>query len=106
VGKYLIEASYTVEGAKGVMKSGGSARRAAAKELIESVGGKLEAFYFGFGKTDAYVVCDIPDAASAVALSMAVNASGAVTLRTIPLITPEEVDTAAKKTVRYSAPRA
>lgn len=106
MGKYLIEASYTVEGAKGVMKAGGSARRAAAEELVKSVGGKVEAFYFGFGKTDAYVLCDLPDAASAVALSMAVNTSGMVNLRTIPLITPEEVDQAAKKTVKYRAPGA
>jgi uncharacterized protein with GYD domain len=102
--KYLIQASYTLEGAKGVAKSGGSARRAAAEELVKSVGGKLEAFYFGFGKTDAYVLCDIPDTASAVALSMAVNTSGMVNLQTIPLITPEEVDMATKKNVFYRAP--
>ena len=102
--KYLIEASYTVEGAKGVMKNGGSARRSAAEDLIKSVGGKMEAFYFGFGKTDAYVIADVPDNASAVALSMAVNTSGMVHLRTIPLLTTEEVDMAAKKTVKYRAP--
>ena len=106
MGKYLIESSYTVEGVKGVMKAGGSARQAAAKELIESVGGKMEAFYFGFGKTDAYVLCDLPDAASLVALSMAVNASGMVNSRAIPLITPEEIDMAAKKTVKYRVPGA
>jgi uncharacterized protein with GYD domain len=104
--KFLIEASYTVEGAKGVAKSGGSARRAAAKELVESVGGKLEAFYFGFGKTDAFVLCDIPDTSSAVALSMAVNSSGMVNAKLIPLISPEEIDMAAKKTVKYRAPGA
>lgn len=106
MGKYLIEASYTVEGVKGVMKAGGSARKAAAKELVESVGGTMEAFYFGFGKTDAYVLCDVPDAASIVALSMAVNASGMVTGRVVPLITSEEIDAAAKKTVKYRVPGA
>ena len=39
-----------------------------------------------------------------MALSIAVNASGAVNLRTIPLITPEEVDAAAKKQVAYRPP--
>jgi len=102
--KYLIEASYTVEGAKGVMKAGGSARRAAAEELLKSVGGRVEAFYFAFGKVDAYVLTDVPDAASAVALSMAVNTSGMVVSRMIPLITTEEVDMAAKKSVTYRAP--
>ena len=106
MGKYLIEASYTVEGAKGVVKAGGSARRAAAKELIESVGGTMEAFYFAFGKNDVYIIADVPDHASAIALSMTVNMSGMVTLRTTPLITSEEVDAAAKKTVKYRAPGA
>ena len=49
--KYLFELHYTVEGAKGVQKEGGSARRAATVKAIESVGGKLESFYFAFGES-------------------------------------------------------
>src|SRR5262245_19195859 len=104
--KFLFQSSYTVEGAKGVAKAGGSARRAATKELIESVGGKVEAFYFAFGRADVCVICDLPDAASALAVSMAVNTSGIAHVRTTPLITPEEVDAASKKTVKYRAPGA
>src|SRR5262245_51712581 len=99
--KYLFQSSYTVEGAKAVAKAGGSARRAATKELIESVGGKVEAFYFAFGNADVCCICDLPDAASALAISMAVNTSGIAHVQTIPLITPEEVDAAAKKPVKY-----
>src|SRR2546426_2495124 len=101
--KYLIKASYTVEGTKGLLKEGGSGRRAMVQEMVGRIGGKLEAFYFAFGDADAYVIADLPDAATAVALSLAVNASGAVGLSTIPLLTPEEVDAAAKKSVGYRA---
>ncbi len=102
--KYLVQASYTVEGIKGVLRSGGSARRAAVKEMLEGLDGRLEAFYFAFGEDDAYVIVDVPDNASVAAVSMAVGASGAARTKTTVLLTPEEVDQAAKKQVRYRPP--
>jgi uncharacterized protein with GYD domain len=104
--KFLIAADYRTTGAAGVLKEGGSARRAAAKQAIEAVGGKMEAFYFAYGHVDAYIICDLPDSISAIALSLTVNASGAVVSNTTPLITAEEVDTAAKRVVSYRAPGA
>ena len=74
--KYLIEASYTADGVKGLLKDGGSARREAATQLIETLGGKVEAFYFSFGASDAHVIVDMPDNVSAAAASLAVNSSG------------------------------
>ena len=102
--KYLIQASYTGDGTKGLMKEGGSKRRAAVEANVKSAGGTLEAFYFAFGESDAFIIADLPDNATAAALSMAVNASGAVNLKTHVLLTPEEVDQATKKTVKYRAP--
>jgi uncharacterized protein with GYD domain len=104
--KFMIKASYNTDGAKGLMKEGGSARRAAVQKLVESLGGKVEAFYFAYGEADAYIITDMPDAATGIAISLTVNASGAVRLSTIPLITPEELDAASKKTVNYRAPGA
>ncbi len=104
--KFLIEASYRVDGVKGVMKDGGSGRRSAAQKAVESVGGKLEAFYFTFGDHDAILIADVPDVTAIMALSLAVNGSGAVKARTTPLISVEEVDAAVKKTVGYRAPGA
>jgi uncharacterized protein with GYD domain len=104
--KFLVKASYTAEGAKGLIKEGGTGRRTAVQKLIESMGGKIEAFYFAYGEHDAYVITDLPDAASGLALSLGVNASGVVRLSTVPLITPEEMDTAAKKSVAYRPPGA
>ena len=104
--KYLFEADYTAEGTKGLIKEGGTKRRAAVSAALKAVGGKLEAFYFTFGIRDAVLIVDVPDHVSALAISLAVGASGAVTLKTTPLITGEEVDAAAKKSVGYRAPGA
>ena len=102
--KYLIKASYTAEGAKGVLKDGGSKRRAAAEQAIKSAGGKMEAFYFAFGGADAFVIVEAPNHATIAAASLTINASGAVHSETIVLLAPEEIDEAAKKTVKYRAP--
>jgi uncharacterized protein with GYD domain len=102
--KFLIEATYNAEGTKGLMKEGGSSRQATVKKAIEDLGGKLEAFYFAFGETDALVICDVPDVVTGLAITMAVDASGEVHVKTTPLITPAEVDAACHKTVHYRAP--
>lgn len=102
--KYLIQASYTAEGIKGLMKDGGSRRRAAAESALKGVGGKLEVFYFALGETDVFAIADVPDNASAAAVSLAVSASGAVQTKTIVLMSPEEMDQAAKKTITYTPP--
>ena len=102
--KYLIQASYTAEGVKGLLKDGGSKRRAVAEEAVKSLGGRLEAFYFAFGETDGVLIAELPDNVSAAAVSMVVNASGAIQTKTTVLLTPEEMDKAAKKTVTYRPP--
>jgi uncharacterized protein with GYD domain len=102
--KYLLQASYVGDGVKGLLKDGGAGRRSAAEKAISSVGGKMESFYFAFGDSDAYVIADLPDNASMSALALSINASGAVTTKTVVLLTPEEVDAAMKKTTSYRAP--
>ncbi len=102
--KYLIEASYTLEGVKGFAKDGGSKRREAVETALKSLGGKLDALYFAFGDPDAIVIMDAPDNVSAAAASVAINATGAVRLKTVVLLTPEEMDAAVKKTVNYRPP--
>jgi len=104
MGKYLFEAHYTADGAKGIAKEGGSARRAAVEKSIASVGGRLEAFYFAFGGSDAIVIADLPDNISAAAMALAVAQSGMATTKTVVLLTTEEMDAAGKKTVSYRAP--
>ena len=104
--KYLVRATLTSDGVKGLLKEGGSRRREAVKSLAEGAGGSLEAFYFAFGDEDVYAILELPDSVSAAAASLAVNASGVVSSKIVVLLTPEEVDEATKKTVAYRAPGA
>jgi uncharacterized protein with GYD domain len=101
VAKYLIKATYTSDGSKGLLKDGGTQRRAAAEQALKSAGGKLETFYFAFGDTDAFVIVDAPDHVTVSAAALAINASGAVRTQTIVLLTPEEIDQATKKSATY-----
>jgi uncharacterized protein with GYD domain len=102
--KFLYEAHYTPDGAKGIIKDGGSARRAAIDKAVAALGGKMEAFYFAFGGVDAYVIVDLPDNVTAAAMALAVNQSGLASTRTVVLMTPEEADAATKKVPSYRGP--
>jgi uncharacterized protein with GYD domain len=102
--KFLIETSYTLEGVKGLRSQGGTSRRDAAVEAIESVGGTLEGFYFAFGDNDTYVLADLPDNEAAAAIALTVNASGGATTKTVLLLSPEEVDRAVKRSVTFRSP--
>ena len=102
--KYLLKVSYTKEGVQGLIKDGGSKRRDSVTKLISDLKGKVEAFYFAFGDSDALVIVDLPDSPTMAAVSMAVAGTGAVKISTVPLLTPEEIDKASKKSVAYRAP--
>jgi uncharacterized protein with GYD domain len=104
--KFLWKASYTSDGVKGVLKEGGSGRRATVEKVVEGLGGKVEAFYFALGEHDVYVIAELPDTVTATAVSLTVNASGVVALQTVELLTPEQVDEASKKSVDYRPPEA
>ena len=104
--KYLVKASYTVEGATGVQRAGGVSRRDAVAKMAEGLGGSLESFYFAFGETDAYVILDVPDKRTAAAASIAVNTAGGASAEVVVLLTPEEIDEAAKLSVDYRPPGA
>jgi uncharacterized protein with GYD domain len=104
VPKFLVKASYTMEGAKGVQNAGGTSRRDAVAKMAEGLGGRLESFYFAFGETDAYVVLDLPDNRTAAAASIAVTTAGGATSEVVVLLTPEDVDEAAKVSVDYRPP--
>jgi uncharacterized protein with GYD domain len=102
--KYMFTARYTAEGAKGLVRDGGTARVAIVEKACAAAGGRLESFYFAFGGTDAYVTADLPDNVAAAALALAVNQAGGAATNTVVLMTPAEVDAAAKKSVAYRPP--
>ncbi len=102
--KYLFEANYVGDGIKGLMREGGTKRRDALAEALKSVGGTLECFYYAFGEIDVLGVFEVPGDADAAALSLMINSTGTVDVRLKPLMTPEDIDQAAKKTPSYRAP--
>ena len=102
--KYLFHGSYTQEGLKGLLKDGGTKRREALKQAVESLGGTLEAYYFAFGDNDFYFIADSPDNVNAVAGSILGSASGTVKVNITVLLTPEEIDEAVKKTMDWRPP--
>jgi uncharacterized protein with GYD domain len=102
--KYLIEASYRTAGVRGVAEKGGTARRETIGKLVGELGGTVESFYFAFGDADVYVVCDLPSNEVATALALSINRSEATKIKTVVLLTPEQVDEAANMTTEYRAP--
>ena len=103
---YLFHGSYTADGTKGLLKDGGSKRRDVVRKMFEQAGGKLHQLYYAFGEDDVYVIAEVPDSLTALAMSLTVNATGAVSLKTTALVTAEDVDAAAKKSVAYTKPGA
>lgn len=104
VPKYLWQVSYTSEGAQGLVEEGGSGRRDAVQRMLESVGGKLEAFYYALGSEDLVVIGELPDNVSAAALSLVTSAGGAARSRTTVLLEPEDIDEASRRSVEYRKP--
>ena len=104
--RYLFQASYSVDGVKGLLQEGGSSRRTAIEELVQGLGGSVEAYYYCFGEDDVYVIVDLLDNVTAAAISLRVAGSGAGRVKTVALLTPEEVDEATQKSVAYRPPGA
>jgi uncharacterized protein with GYD domain len=102
--KYLFYGSYTPEGLKGLMNEGGSKRIEAAKQALGSVGGSLEAFYFSNGEKDFYIIVNLPDHLSSMAITLAGNITGTFSIRSAALLTPEEMDEAVKMNVNFRPP--
>ena len=102
--RYLFAGSYSPQGSKGVLAGGGTARRAAIEKMVSDVGGRVETFDFAFGSDDVYTIVDLPDARTATAIALTVNGSGAINLRTVVLMTPEEVDAAGQVQPHYKPP--
>jgi uncharacterized protein with GYD domain len=73
--KFLLEASLTAQGVKGVRSEGGTARREAVQMALQSVGGQLEAFYFASRGTRSFASDSRPVGASSFATTCATPAA-------------------------------
>jgi uncharacterized protein with GYD domain len=104
--KYLFHGSYTQAGIQGVLRDGGTGRRKAIEALAKEGGGSLEALYWAFGDDDFYLIADLPGHANAAALAATVGATGTVNIKTVVLLTAEDLDDAVKLHPAYRAPGA
>jgi uncharacterized protein with GYD domain len=102
--RFLFQGTYSREGAQGLLREGGTKRRAAVEALVTNLGGRLEAFYYGFGETDLYMIAELPDNVAAASASLIVVASGAGSWRTTVLLSAEDMDRVTKNTSTYRAP--
>jgi uncharacterized protein with GYD domain len=102
--RYLFQGTYSREGAEGLLREGGTKRRAAVEALVTSLGGRLEAFYYGLGETDLFMLVELPDNVAAANASLIVVASGAGSWRTTVLLSAEDMDRVAKSSANYRAP--
>jgi uncharacterized protein with GYD domain len=103
--KFLVRGSYSPEGAKGLLKEGASGRKEAVEKMVSGAHGKIEAFYYSFGEDDVVLIIDLPDNKAAASISLAVNSTGMVSIKSTPLMTMAEIDEACKATVNYRAPK-
>jgi uncharacterized protein with GYD domain len=104
VPKYLVQGRYTTDGIQGLLRDSASGRRADVQAAVTALGGKLEAFYYAFGDHDAVMIVDLPSSIKAAALALTISGSGAVRVRTTPLLTVEDVDQALEIKTQYRAP--
>jgi len=104
--KYLFQARYTSEGIQGLVGDSASGRRADVQAAVKALGGNVEAFYYAFGDDDVITIVDLPDNIKAAALGLTSTGSGAVRVRTTPLLSVEDVDAALDIKTQYRAPGA
>jgi uncharacterized protein with GYD domain len=106
MGHYLFRATYTQAGIRGVLKEGGSRRRAAVEQLVASAGGRLETAYWAFGTDDFIAIAELPDNSAAAAVAATVAAAGTSSVSTTVLLTAEELDVAVGRSVEFRPPGA
>ena len=102
--KYLFSGNYTATGLEGLRAAGAKSRVDAVTGMIEALGGRLESLYYAFGDTDVFVIAEAPDDDTITALTLAINSSGAVSIRTTKLLTADQVDAALQRPVDYRPP--
>ena len=105
---YLGRFSYTADAMKALLDQPQD-RSAAAREVAESLGGKLVGFWYAFGEFDGVFLMEAPDNATAAALAMAIGAGGAISeTETTVLLDMDEAQDAMRKAAAatYRPPRA
>ena len=98
--KFMYSGNYTKRGIKGLLKDGGTARKEETVRLVESLGGKVEAYYWCYGRTDFITIMDFPDHTTVTGMALNIAASGTFTGNLTPLISVEEMDEMVKVSIK------
>jgi uncharacterized protein with GYD domain len=94
---YMWTGSYTRDALQAFVKEPQN-REAAVRQVVEATGGKLHHAFVSLGSSDFVLIAEFPDDTSAVAVSIAVGASGSVSGgMTTKLVTLAEFAEAMKK---------
>jgi uncharacterized protein with GYD domain len=102
--KFLVEASYTADGLRGLQKDKASGRLEALTKAVQSLNGKVDCMHFALGDDDVVAIVDFADTGAAAALSAAVSLTGLVRMRTTSLLTVAEMDEALARNAAYRGP--
>jgi len=103
--RYLVRAVLTPEGLKNLQKQPPTALKAGVVKFVESVGGKLEFWFFDYGESTAYSVIGYPDEIAAATAQLSTNAAGFAHVTIRPLLTAEEMDKAVAKVPPVRVPQ-
>jgi uncharacterized protein with GYD domain len=103
--RYLVRAVLTAEGLKNLQKQPPTALKAGVAKFVESVGGKLEFWFFDYGESTAYSVIDYPDEIAAATAQLSTNTAGFARVTIRPLLSAEEMDKAVAKVPPVRVPQ-
>jgi uncharacterized protein with GYD domain len=103
--RYLVRAVLTAEGLKNLQNQPPTALKAGVVKFLESVGGKLEFWYFDYGESTVYGVNYYPDEIAAATAQLSTNAAGFARVTIRPLLSAEEMDKAVAKVPPVRVPQ-
>jgi uncharacterized protein with GYD domain len=103
--RYLFRAAFTVDGMQNLQKQSATAFKAGVAKVFDSVGGKLESWYFDYGDSTAYGFVDYPDEIAAATAQASVNAGGFARVTYRPVLSAEDADKALARSVATRPPQ-
>jgi uncharacterized protein with GYD domain len=102
--KFMSTGQYSAGGLQGSLEEGFAVREAYVTQMIESLGGKVDGFYWTYGKNDIVTIIEgTEEVALAVALAVSSDPDS-VQIETMPLLTAADLDAARAKLPKYRGP--
>jgi uncharacterized protein with GYD domain len=106
--KYFLRSVWTAEALKDLQKRTATGNVAGVVKFDESIGCKLESWYFDYSESVEsvnYGIVDCPDDISIAILATAVNTTGTVHVTVRPVLSAEDMDKVLAKSVAARPPQ-